>query len=186
MFEPKQDPLREPRLSKALLQLWSSRCAPGMVLERSAIDPVLELPRLVPHMLLLLWTEQGFQYRVVGTQVVQLTGRDVTDKYIDPDLYANAAQRLEVILRECCESGRAFVHDCSITEQPKGPRAEFVGIPLRPTGGTEARYVLGTFQIHGRRPGASAAVWDGASTVEPLWLTPDQVSGWLEQETQQD
>ena len=80
---------------QGLARYWFDRCAEGDVPPRTAIDP-LEFPALLPNILLLdrVVTPEGvrFRYRLVGTQVVEIAGRELTGCFLDealPPSYAD-------------------------------------------------------------------------------------------------
>jgi hypothetical protein len=71
-----QDSMPE-RLWKQLHRYWLSKHVDGRVPSRSDIDPILEIPQLVKN-LILLDARADFTYRLVGSEVVERHGMDMT------------------------------------------------------------------------------------------------------------
>jgi hypothetical protein len=133
-----------------LLGCWVERCDPDGLLPRSRIDPLFDLRDIASYLLLLRRTEDGaFLFRVVGTQVVQLSGRDVTGKQVDAELYGESGQRFADLLETCCKTGRAFAYAGTPLIRSELFSAQIVGIPLRCEGETTGSQVLATFTPHG-------------------------------------
>jgi hypothetical protein len=75
---------------------WRSKSA-GCLPARQAIDPV-EIPRLLPHLLITDIERDPLRvrYRLVGTRVVEASGADFTNRYLDECSFA-----AQPILTEC-------------------------------------------------------------------------------------
>ena len=67
------------RLWKQLHQYWLSKHVDGRVPSRSDIDPIIEIPQLVKN-LILLDARDNFTYRLVGSEVVERHGMDMTGR----------------------------------------------------------------------------------------------------------
>lgn len=77
----------EPRLARAV-DWWQERCAAlGHLPGRQHVDPA-EWPGLLAHLYLIDVLDGGrrYRWRLIGTTVVELAGRDVTGRFMD-DLY---------------------------------------------------------------------------------------------------
>jgi hypothetical protein len=72
------DPMPE-RLWRQLHRYWLSKHVDGRVPSRSDIDPIVEIPRLVSN-LILLDARNNFTYRLVGSEVVERHGMDMTGR----------------------------------------------------------------------------------------------------------
>ena len=64
---------------KQLHQYWLSKHVDGRVPSRADIDPIVEIPRLVKN-LILLDARDKFTYRLVGSEVVERHGMDMTGR----------------------------------------------------------------------------------------------------------
>lgn len=134
-----------------LLNVWAARCDARGMLPRASIDPVLDLPDIASSLLLLRRVDGRYQYRVVGSLVAQLSGRDVTGRWVDPDLYGDNGQRFQGLLDGACASGRAFSFLGAAASTPMQWTAETVGVPVLRDGDTHATEVLATFNLYGYR-----------------------------------
>ena len=75
---PAGDPLKEPW--RQLLHYWLSKHVDGHPPSRADIDPITEIPRLVANLMIIDSVGEEFIYRFVGTEVVTLTGEDMTGR----------------------------------------------------------------------------------------------------------
>jgi hypothetical protein len=64
---------------KQLYQYWQSKHVGGLVPSRGDIDPIIDIPHLVKN-LILLDARNDFTYRLVGTEVVERHGFDMTGR----------------------------------------------------------------------------------------------------------
>jgi len=64
---------------KQLHQYWLSKHVDGRAPSRSDIDPITEIPQLVRN-LILLDAKNSFTYRLVGSEVVERHGMDMTGR----------------------------------------------------------------------------------------------------------
>ncbi|MCW5750354.1 MAG: PAS domain-containing protein [Alphaproteobacteria bacterium] len=90
-----------------LLEYWEGKRAGREMPRRSDIDPI-EIPAILP---ILYLTEVGHEpfrvrFRLVGTEVVRLTGRDVTGRHVDESLYGENAAEILGFFRAACEHRR--------------------------------------------------------------------------------
>ena len=74
---------------KALYQYWLSKCADGVPPTRADLDP-LDIPQLLRFIYLVDVEREGgrprYRFRLIGTYVVHMSGRDATGMYLDsPD-----------------------------------------------------------------------------------------------------
>jgi hypothetical protein len=85
MFELPED-AREPELAQ-LLAYWREKSPPGRLPGRQHIDPTEIPPRLLPRLMLveleLQDAKQRFRFRLIGTALVDLMGRDLTGGFVD-------------------------------------------------------------------------------------------------------
>jgi hypothetical protein len=64
---------------KQLYQYWLSKHAGGRIPSRADIDPIIDIPHLVKN-LILLDARNNFTYRLVGSEVVERHGFDMTGR----------------------------------------------------------------------------------------------------------
>jgi hypothetical protein len=96
---------------RQLYAYWQS-LAGGATPERQLVDPAALKP-LLPYLMLVEFTEPPFRvrYRLTGTKVDELTGLNLTGRYLDEFRYgegAPAIQHLEDGYRECARTGVPF------------------------------------------------------------------------------
>jgi hypothetical protein len=79
-----------------LHEWWCSNGGPSIVPDRRVVDP-LELKALLPNILIAEAEHDPFRvkYRLVGTKVTEITGLDITGRYIDELLSAEPDQPWE-------------------------------------------------------------------------------------------
>jgi len=65
-----------------LYDYWKSKHVDGRPPSRQEIDPVVEIPRLVPYLLLIDNTPEGFRYRLFGSLIAERTGLDLRGKLL--------------------------------------------------------------------------------------------------------
>src|SRR3954447_24267311 len=75
---PVGDPLKEPW--RQLYNYWLSKHVDGRPPARADIDPLTEIPRLVANLMIIDAVAEEFIYRFAGTEVVTLTGEEVTGR----------------------------------------------------------------------------------------------------------
>jgi hypothetical protein len=69
---------------RAIVAYLDSKRPSNRPLVRSDIDPITEIPRLVPYTMLVERTpERRHRVRLVGTKVVEIIGYDFTGKWLD-------------------------------------------------------------------------------------------------------
>jgi hypothetical protein len=72
----------DPVLS-ALWRYWDEKRKARLMPRRRDLDPPLEIPRLLPHLLLVERAEGRFRWRLAGTAVVEAYGQELTGRFID-------------------------------------------------------------------------------------------------------
>jgi hypothetical protein len=70
-------PMAEPW--QELYRYWLSKHDAGRPPTRGDLDPVTEIPRLVANLMILEVVPGGYDYRLVGSEIVSLTGLDLTN-----------------------------------------------------------------------------------------------------------
>lgn len=91
----------------ALLSYWQEKAAGREMPSRRDIDPA-EMRRLLPHIYMVDVAPAAphFRFRLIGTEIVQLLGRDFTGRAIDEASYGSAAAPLARIMRTVVERRR--------------------------------------------------------------------------------
>jgi hypothetical protein len=76
---------------KALYRYWLSKHVNGQPPSRGDLDPVIEIPRLIANLMILDVGPGGYKYRVVGSEIVNRVGMDVTGRSIGSSFSNGAA-----------------------------------------------------------------------------------------------
>ena len=64
------------------------------------------------------WEPEGFRHRLVGTEIVQHLGRDATGRWVDADLYGEAADRIFASLLQVAREVRPYRRRSPMTWHP--------------------------------------------------------------------
>jgi hypothetical protein len=91
---------------RSLRDYWLGLRADGRATPApEAVDPVA-IPRLLPHVVLADVSHDPlrFRYRLIGTKVTALAGRDATGRWIDRNLYGDNTDRVLWAYRRCVET----------------------------------------------------------------------------------
>jgi hypothetical protein len=108
---------------------WQSKRTDGQLPLRSQIDPI-EMPRLLPYLMLIEVIDGRIRYRLVGTQVVANAGYDFTGRHLDELKFANRDFYLGcygAMLRTCTPT---FGMDNWVYPDGRSGIAEFAMLPL--------------------------------------------------------
>jgi hypothetical protein len=125
---------------KALYGYWQSiHPAAGVLPGRCHFDPI-DIPELLPciWMIDVQRAPLRFRFRLVGTEIVKFTGRDVTGRWLDevyPDYEKTEAYSMH---RDCAETGRPGYRKSGVLSNPKRSHveAERLYLPLAEDGHT--------------------------------------------------
>lgn len=91
---------------RGLRDYWLGLLGEGRAMPApEAVDPVA-IPMLLPHVVLADVSHDPlrFRYRLIGTKVTALAGRDATGRWIDLDLYGDNTDRVLWAYRRCAET----------------------------------------------------------------------------------
>jgi hypothetical protein len=70
----------DPVLS-ALWRYWDGKRAAGVMPRRRDLDPLLEVPKLLPHLLLVERIDGRFRWRLAGSAVVEAYGQELSGRW---------------------------------------------------------------------------------------------------------
>ncbi|ANK81974.1 MAG: hypothetical protein TEF_15120 [Rhizobiales bacterium NRL2] len=110
MSDPLHPETGQPLLSdvnRALRDHWLTLRGEGPDLPSwDAFDPVA-VPRLLPYLVVVevVGDPAVFRYRLVGTFVTELAGRDATGRTLDAALYGDRLEAMIWTFRKCAETG---------------------------------------------------------------------------------
>jgi hypothetical protein len=88
-----------------LYQYWLMKHVGGLPPSRRQVDPIVEIPRLAKHLLLIDVLPDGYRYRVVGSELVRRHGVDLTGRRADlsegnPNSMREYFAALDTVVRE--------------------------------------------------------------------------------------
>ncbi|MBV8165977.1 MAG: PAS domain-containing protein [Alphaproteobacteria bacterium] len=115
---PAAESLADPRHHEAYAY-WRSKCVGGRLPRRRDIDPA-DIPRLLPHVLLVDIAGGRYRYRVIGTECVREHGRDSTGQYLDEVIPGRQYKAHVLRLYDECVHERRPVYSESLFLAPRG------------------------------------------------------------------
>jgi hypothetical protein len=71
---------------RVLLGYWRDHHRDERPPSRKDLDPPLEIPRLLPNLMLLEPTDAGYRLRLVGSELARRAGSDNTGRVLKPDV----------------------------------------------------------------------------------------------------
>jgi len=91
---------------RRLRDYWLAARRDRMMPARRDIDPINISPALLPHVVLadVFHDPLRFRYRLIGTRVTAMAGRDATGHEINRDLYGDNTERVIWGYRTCVET----------------------------------------------------------------------------------
>lgn len=135
-----------PRQSQRCLHLlayWRSKRGERDVPRRDTLDPVLEIPSLLAHLILVDVEDQDrYRFRLIGSQVVERAGRNATGRLIDGTLYDDDTLReaLRCYGRAVEQRQPIMMHDFATREFTR-PRSTTLVAPLADANGTVVQLI---------------------------------------------
>jgi hypothetical protein len=69
-----------------LYSYWQSRQSDGRPPRRADLDPPLQIPRLLPNLMLIDAVDGHFRMRLVGSEITRRAGRNTTGLRLDPQV----------------------------------------------------------------------------------------------------
>jgi len=78
---------------KNVYRYWSNHRVEGRPPARADLDPMIEVPHLVPNMFLVDVAEDGFRFRLIGSEIVRRAKHDFTGRVIDRSLLGDETLR---------------------------------------------------------------------------------------------
>ncbi|HTJ65145.1 MAG TPA: PAS domain-containing protein [Alphaproteobacteria bacterium] len=77
---PRSGEAQETEPWRELHRYWLAKHVDGRPPARGDLDPVIEIPRLVANLMILEVVPGGYEYRLVGSEIVAAAGVDLTNK----------------------------------------------------------------------------------------------------------
>jgi len=112
---------------------WESKRQDGAIPHRATIDP-LEIPKLLPFLMLIEIADGRFRYRLVGTQAAASAGYDFTGRYLDELGFANRDFYLDCYREIAACNAPLFGFDRWVYPDGRNGVSEFAMMPLTTNG----------------------------------------------------
>lgn len=131
-------------LPRRAFEYWLAKRRGGRLPDRADLDPV-EIPRLLPFVSLIqaLPDEPGdFLYRLVGTAMVQMAGRDMTGKRVSDVPHPSMREMARRTFARCLDGGGEPLHHIIRAPWFESELYERVLLPLRHGGDGPAMVLL--------------------------------------------
>lgn len=129
-------------------EYWCRKAAGRSMPSRADIDPA-EIPKLLPHVRLVDAVGPGrYRYRLVGTEVRKLHGKDPTGRYVHETIAGPVGARIISIYDECVRTRRAIYFEIEfLGEKLSGlhRRSKMVFAPLSVDGHVVNQFIV--FQV---------------------------------------
>jgi hypothetical protein len=136
---------------KLLYGYWASRCVEGRPPRRSELDIPIELPDLLPNLMLIEVVGNRLRYRLVGSAVWDRYGMDLTGTWIEERNPAEAEWRVTLVLVRNDRVPRLLSSPVSGAESRSHVA---IAVPLLDDADTVHQILAGTFyaQEFGEKP----------------------------------
>jgi hypothetical protein len=137
-------------LWEQLFQYWLSKCIDGRPPERADLDPMIEIPHLAAHLMILDVLPDGYQYRLVGSDIGGRLGIELTGARVlrTTETESRWHDLLDVVNRE----QKPIVVTTEMSPPLSGKRMGIV-LPLVDRSGDTEQILAGIFFGNDFRPG---------------------------------
>ena len=136
---------------------------------RRDIDPC-EIRELLPNLQLIDVAPDGvrFRYRLVGTAIVTVFGREYTGKWLDELFPGERAKFAAEIYRQACREQRpVFARSSYVTANKRELIANRICMPLSPDG-TTVTMIMGAL-VFESSVRSMAGLWEPARMLDARW-----------------
>jgi hypothetical protein len=161
-----QQCLQHPMLQQ-FLRYWHQACAGHAMPRRSDIDPAA-IKTLLPHVLIVdKVAERRFRYRLVGTEIVTASGRELTGSFVGDNTTGHYREFLVTLFDTAFNTSR-IVFSCNAFVGADAPRRAAIRllVPLSDNGSTADRIIAIYIFDYDKR-------WHGAVTSDGVRATQD-------------
>jgi hypothetical protein len=139
-----------PNLAK-LCDYWSEKAGNRPMPSRRDLDPIIEVPELIPGIFLVDIESDppGFRYRVVGTEVADRYGKDFTGKRLDEVDFGDTHDTIRRDYEEAVRSGKPAYSRLQFEVETTNKLLlyERIVLPLSDDGETVNMLLCGAFQV---------------------------------------
>jgi len=154
----------------ALHAYWEQKRAGRTLPDRADIDPVEMPPRLLPYLFIVEYANISarWRYRLMGTEMVERLGADLTGRYLDEALGGRYCNYLVPLNAEVRRRRQPIYTESTLTGADGGVLlTRRMLVPLA-NGGEEVAMILGAQTYHGARaaPAHALVLTDGGAIEE--------------------
>jgi hypothetical protein len=129
-----------------LYRYWLSKHADGQPPARGDLDPVTEIPRMVANLMILEVMAEGYEYRLVGSEIVALAGVDLTNRHAGSDAKFSAIRSEWIAALDFVrDNGTPRLLFSSLGTQPAATNTVLL-LPLRKTAGGNMKILGALFR----------------------------------------
>jgi hypothetical protein len=142
-----------------LYDYWRAKRGGRFAPSRADIDPV-EIPRLLPHLMLVDVVDGGarFRYRLAGTEIESRFGCSMVGRYIDEMMRGRYSDYLHDLYRELLASRRPLYSESAYASDDSAPlQARRLMLPLSADGSVIDMVLAGQWFTY-RHPAAAGTV----------------------------
>lgn len=124
-------PINDARLTAAF-DYWAGQSAGRLLPRRRDIDPV-DIPKLLPILMLVEVLPSGRRYRLIGTENADAFGMNATGRHLD-EVLPGLAYKMHVLALydECVHSRRALYSECLFTSAEHRVAARHIKVLFMP------------------------------------------------------
>jgi len=150
---------------RELYSYWRGRHIDGVAPGRADIDPPMDIPKLLPNIIIFDRVDGHFRVRLAGSEVVRRAGRDATGLMLDKEMKSyHGIVTLLGYLGRVVETGEPVIYSVA-----RGNDTAFGAIglllPLAGAGG-KPEMVLGGVFFRSTRTGESSEPWTPGALTE--------------------
>jgi hypothetical protein len=140
----------KPELWERLYQYWLSKNIDGRPPARADLDPVIEIPHLARHLMILDILPDGYQYRLAGSEIAARLGGELTGRRVGRTTAAESKWHdlLDIVNRE----QKPLIVTTEMPPPSFGKRLAVL-LPLVDASGKSERILAGLFFGSDFRPG---------------------------------
>jgi hypothetical protein len=148
-----------------LYAYWRDCRVDGRPPTRADIDPPIEIPHLVPNLMIIDIEEGGFRVRLAGSELTRRAGYDGTGNRLDPvRMPERGAQTFVELVAKVAATGAPVLYSVSRSQQSAAGAIALL-LPLFDQAGQTHKILGGVFYEPGSRPD-TANDWDPGAVTE--------------------
>ena len=141
----------DPILGRALAY-WSAKCGARSMPSRRDLDPVVEIPNLLPNLQLIDIVRSRFRFRLIGSELAHAFGRDYTGLFVDELFDGQRARDICTVYGAVRDARQSiFMRSCYFSRRDAEPDAQLFASHLKTCGQNDFVASRGATRSGGRR-----------------------------------